>query len=708
MRLINKIKSLIFFLFFWHSILSQNYAFEDQSFLNKKHDLKWGLKKLNEGTILYENGRKEFDDFKRTYVGLNKYYPVSRRDYRKSGFEVLKEALGPLTDASRVNAKNSNLNYMLGFIWFTIDPLKQETINAFETAYSLDPNINPDLTYWLGWTYHLNSRWDDGIKYYNLYLTFLKQREKANVFAIDDVKKKIIECGLGKSYSSKPENVHVTNLGPKINSPFPEYKPSISTDEETIFFTGRRPESIGGKRAENDNGFYEDIYTAVKSDGKWGAAKPLNKSINTEFHDATAGLSFDGSKLFIYRARGDDGGDLYESNLFGLDWGNPNKLNKNINTRYNESSVSLSTDGKHLFFVRSKETGFGGEDIYFSELDLKGEWGPAKNIGPEINTKYSEEGVYLHPDGVTLYYSGKGYNSMGGYDIFKSTFENGKWQSPVNLGYPINGPDDDAFFVVSGSANCAYFASEKPGGYGESDIYKITFLAHKLDSIANLNKDDTSTTELEIKSAKLTILKGVISDEKTNEPIESNIELIDNEKNTVVTTFKSNSNTGKYLVALPSGKNYGVAVKHEGYLFHSENFIIPETKEFQEFTLDIRLKKLDVGNSIVLKNIFFDFGKAILSPESTSELDRLITLLKENPKLKIELSSHTDNIGAPEYNFNLSVNRSKSVMAYLINKGLSEKRLVANGYGETKSITTNDSETGRQMNRRIEFKILEN
>ena len=316
--------------------------------------------------------------------------------------------------------------------------------------------------------------------------------------------------------------------------------------------------------------------------------------------------------------------------------------------------------------------------------------------------------MYLHPDGVTLYYSGKGNNSMGGYDIFKSTFENGKWQSPVNLGYPINGPDDDAFFVVSGSANCAYFASEKPGGYGESDIYKITFLAHKQDSIANLNKDDTSTTELEIKSAKLTILKGVISDEKTNEPIESNIELIDNEKNTVVTTFKSNSNTGKYLVALPSGKNYGVAVKHEGYLFHSENFIIPETKEFQEFTLNIRLKKLDVGNSIVLKNIFFDFGKAILSPESTSELDRLITLLKENPKLKIELSSHTDNIGAPEYNFNLSVNRSKSVMAYLINKGLSEKRLVANGYGETKSIATNDSETGRQMNRRIEFKILEN
>jgi outer membrane protein OmpA-like peptidoglycan-associated protein len=306
---------------------------------------------------------------------------------------------------------------------------------------------------------------------------------------------------------------------------------------------------------------------------------------------------------------------------------------------------------------------------------------------------------------------------MGGYDIFRTVYEKGKWQPPVNMGYPINGPDDDVFFVVSGSGNRGYFASSKPGGFGEKDLYKITFLGPEKQPL--LNSEDQllaklpnplsnlrTESALEVKSAKLTILKGVISDEKTENPLSAVIELIDNDKNILLATFKSNSSTGKYLVTLPSGRNYGIAVKAEGYLFHSENFNLPEAADFQEFTLDIAMKKMDVGSTIVLRNIFFDFDKATIKPESANELGRLVKLLKDNPELKIELGSHTDDIGSHDYNGRLSDNRSKAVVEFLIRNGIASGRLIAKGYGETQPLAKNDTEEGRKQNRRTEFKIL--
>jgi outer membrane protein OmpA-like peptidoglycan-associated protein len=175
----------------------------------------------------------------------------------------------------------------------------------------------------------------------------------------------------------------------------------------------------------------------------------------------------------------------------------------------------------------------------------------------------------------------------------------------------------------------------------------------------------------------------------------------------VLATFKSNSATGKYLVTLPSGKNYGIAVKKDGYLFHSENFNLPDDADFQEFNKDVALKKIEVGSTIVLRNIFFDFDKATIRPESANELDRLIKLLNDNPTVKIELGSHTDSKGSDDYNMKLSDSRSKSVVEYLISHGIPAGRLVAKGYGETKPIDTNDTDAGRQNNRRTEFKILE-
>lgn len=700
------------------NVFSQNIAFEKDNFPGKKDEFREAVKKLETGFQYYSAGRKEFEETKRIYLLEHKYYPVSNYDYQKAGLKNFKYALTPLSDAYKFNPGSANLNYMIGFIYFVTDASSNESLKYFEAANKADPETEIDLAYWLAWSYQLNSKWNEAIVNYSQYLNFLQTKNKNNFSAIQDVNKKINECKVGLKLSATPENVFVDNLGPNVNSAFPDYGPSISTDEETIFFTARRPNSTGGKKELYDNGYFEDIYTSNKENGKWQIARQLSKLVNTDSHDAAAGLSPDGSKLFIYRNSGTDGGDLYESVLFGKDWEVPIQMNKNINTRYHESYVSLSFDGRRMFFISDKTSGYGDRDIYYSDMDVKGEWGPAKNLGPEINTKFAEDAAFMHPDGVTLYFSSKGHNTMGGYDIFKTSFVDGKWQVPENMGYPINGPDDDVFFVVSGSGNRAYFSSAKQGGYGDKDIYKITFLGAPKEPLLNTqdqliaviaNPVSNLKTEqaLVIQTAKLTLLKGYVKDSKTNQALEASVDLIDNDKNVIVATFKSNSSTGKYLVTLPSGRNYGIAVRRDGYLFHSENFNLPANADFQEFDQDIALKKIEVGNIIVLRNIFFDSDKSNVRSESANELERLIKLLKDNPGLKIELASHTDTDGSSEYNMKLSDNRSASVVDYLIAKGIPSTRLTPKGYGESKPIASNDNQAGKQKNRRTEFKILE-
>jgi outer membrane protein OmpA-like peptidoglycan-associated protein len=255
------------------------------------------------------------------------------------------------------------------------------------------------------------------------------------------------------------------------------------------------------------------------------------------------------------------------------------------------------------------------------------------------------------------------------------------------------------------------------GSYGDKDIYMITFLGPEKPVISN-NEDNllASLTKplsetvieptVEIKSNQLTLLKGTIIDDQSSSPLKATIELTNNVKNEIIASFESNSATGKYLVSLPSGVNYGIAVKADGYLFHSENFDIPAATGFNEILKDIRMKKIEVGNKIVLKNIFFDFDKASLRSESTAELDRLTQMLNDLPSLKIEISGHTDNIGSAAYNKTLSENRAKAVVDYLVKKGISANRLTFVGYGFDQPIAPNDTEEGRQQNRRTEFKVV--
>jgi len=350
----------------------------------------------------------------------------------------------------------------------------------------------------------------------------------------------------------------------------------------------------------------------------------------------------------------------------------------------------------------------------------KEEWGKAFTAGSELNTKYNEACIFFHPDGKTIYFSSQGHNSIGGYDVYKSVREAGRWSTPKNLGYPVNSVYDEKYISVSASGKHAYVSSNrKKDGKGGYDIYKVTFLGPEkpmlidtedqlLASRATAIRESTLEAPVKIDAKNLTVLKGRILDEFTKKPVSANIEIVDNEKNEIISIFHSNSETGKFLLSLPSGINYGIAVMAEDYLFYSENFNLPEMSDYQLVKKDIYLQNVCIGCKIVLRNVFFDTGKFTLRPESTPELERLFKLLSDVPRIKVEISGHTDNTGSEGLNLKLSENRAKAVVDYLVKKGISSGRVQFKGYGSSEPVADNDSYEGRQLNRRTEFKIVEN
>jgi len=621
------------------------------------------------------------------------------------------QALDWYLKANAFNPNNAVLNFKLG-VSFNISPNRFKSLAYFKKAYEINSNVDPHIHFYLGESYHLNHDFDQAITYYTKYKAVLEKRPGFNP------DKRITECKTAKELVANPVRVIIENIGSTVNTEYREYGAVISADESVMLFTSRRPNTTGGGIAA-DGLYFEDIYSTTNQNNEWTPPYPLLPPVNTKVHDATVALSNDGQKLFIYSPSNE--GDILMSTLEGDKWTKPVEAGgKSINTKYSEIHACFSYDEKSIYFVSNKpDDSFGGFDIYVTKIDENGIWGAPKNLGPTINTPYDEEGVYLHPDGRTMYFSSRGHNTMGDYDIFRSTLDTlGNWTSPENIGYPINSADKDVFFVVSASGKHAYYSSAKMDAIGETDIYRITILGAEkepifvfdeqpLASMLNPLREVVAEPRVERRfTSAVTILKGTITDANTKDPLNAVIVITDNEKNEIVSTFQSNAKTGRYLVSLPSGRNYGIAVTMEDYLFHSENIDLPKSKAYQEIVKDVELSRLEVGKKIVLRNIFYDFDKSTLRPQSIAELNRLVTLLNQNPTLKIEISSHTDNVGSATYNQKLSENRAKSVIDYLTKNGIKMERLEFKGYGFTDPIAPNDTDAGRQLNRRTEFKIL--
>lgn len=685
--------------------------------------------------------KKNFPNEKEAFKKAVEEFELGQSLYQKGEFQ-LKNALRHLKLAHEFNPNHAELNYMIGkCIIRTIH--RSEAVEYFERAYALDPNVAKDIALELGRSHHKNENWNAAIIWYRRYIEELKTgKTDKNKKTIDQevfiCDKYIRECDAGRKYSAKPERVFIDNIGNVVNTEWHEYGPVITADNTRMYFTSRRPGSTGSQnytekdvvKNKKEEDYYEDIYVSQRENGAWSEPQNLGYPINTEGQDATVALSPDGSSMIFYNATTYDG-VLYEATLKGDRWSKPAKMDKQINSKYHESSAVYSLDKKTIYFVSNKpddnigmldvlaEDGSFTHDIFYTEWDEKKKrWGAAKNIGSTINTIYRENGVFLHPDGKTLFFSSQGHDSMGGYDIFKTTKQkDGSWSKPENLGYPVNGPGDDVFFTITANGRKGFYAAENANGYGKQDIYEVTFLGPEKEAIS-LSEDNLLSDIIAPVSEKViepliavtenqtTILKGVVLDANTMKPVEASIELVDNDKNEKIATFTSNSLTGKFLVSLPSGKLYGLAVEAEGYLFHSESFNIPANEGYNEVKKQVLLKSVAVGSSIVLKNIFFDFDKSTLRNESIPELTRLIDFLKQAPSMRIEISGHTDSRGSDDYNLKLSESRAKAVVTYLIDKGIAATRLEYKGYGETKPMDTNETDEGRQLNRRTEFTIL--
>lgn len=674
----------ISFLFCSNLVFAQNVPFEKSLFKDRKDEYKAAKEALDNGDKEYGHGFRD--------AALD-YYLV----------------------AQKFNPNNAELNLKIGRCMLSsLNRERKESLGYLEKAYKLDPNIDKKIHLYLGQSNHLNENWDAAISEY--------QKEKqmitgsAHPHEIKKLDKRIQECKNGKELQKNPMRVFVDNLGEGVNTDFVEYFPVITTDESELFFTARRPDTYGGEIDSEDGVYREDIYVSTRENGKWQKSKNIGPPVNSDNHDATVGLSPDGKTMFIYK--GFNNGDLYECDYINGVWSKPDDMSNNINTKHRETSASLSYDGKILYFVSNREDlTLGGLDIFMSKRDEKGKWGKPVNLGPSINTEYDEETVFAHPDGKTLYFSSNGHNTMGGFDVFKSVYENGRWGTPENLGYPINTAGDEISFVINANGKRAYYSTTQEGGFGQRDIYVITMLGPEKPMILNtedilvsgVKKPESEVViepKIPVSTNQLTLFKGRILDSLTKKPLGANIVMVDNELNQEIGTFISDKLSGKFIVTLPSGKNYNVTVKSDGYLFQSVNFDIPPGGDYQIIEKDILLNKVSVGMVIVLNNIFFDNDKYSLRKESETELANLHKLLIENPTLRIEISGHTDNRGSATHNQELSENRAHAVVNYLITKGIPISRLEFKGYGLTKPVASNLSESGRQLNRRTEFKVL--
>ncbi len=473
-------------------------------------------------------------DYKKMYADAEVYF--TNENYT---------AALPLYIALDSMKSNANLQFKIGFCYLNAATYKTKSIPYFEEAIKniakqyeegeINEKKAPLATlYYLAKAYHLNYEFDKAIAMYERYKAELGTDPKM-AEEVADIDHDIETCNNGKELIKDPKKVIVTNLGEGVNTPYPDYSPVVSLDEQTLIFTSRRAGGYSDEKELNGQ-FFEDIYTAEFSNDKWQKAKSIGNNINTAGHEATINLSADGLKLLIYRDHKGNG-DLFLSEYKDKTWGVPEEIAAPINSSSWESHACFSADNRILYFVSNRPGGYGGRDIYKCLRLPNGDWGPAQNLGPVINTKYDEDGVFIHPDGKQIFFSSKGHKSMGGFDIFSSIIddENGNWSDPVNIGYPVNTPDDDIFYVTTADGKRAFFSSDKAGGYGEKDIYMIT------------------SPDLEPRD--ITILVGKIIN-KSNEAINIKVALVNTKTNDTLQVLNGNPTTGKFGTNLPVGNSY--------------------------------------------------------------------------------------------------------------------------------------------------------
>ncbi|AZQ64455.1 hypothetical protein EI427_20245 [Flammeovirga pectinis] len=604
-------------------------------------------------------------------------------------FEEYHNAVELLLKVEEEGEIDQEWNYLVGISYlFSSNLNKSKALKYLQKV--VDKEEYPDIQYYLAKALQYNHKFSEAKEIYGSFLTYNQYLDDDEIEDITFLKS---QCETSIELMNDSLEMLIINLGPNINTEYPEIAPVLSADERTLVFTSRRSDSHGGEIDPVSGMYYEDIYISRRDDsGNWDKAEPIGKTINTSGHDAAVGLSPSGNTLFLYKSDNKASGKLLAGNIYmsewnGANWSTPSALPKGINSDNWETHATLTADGKSLYFTsnRSGKDAFGETDIYVAHKDEYGAWGEPTNLGENINTKFPEESPFVHPNGKVLYFSSKGHKGMGGYDIFYSEWDDNKqeWSRAKNIGYPINTADDDIFYSISADGERGFFSSIRDDSEGGQDIYMAIIPSQTINVIA---------------------LNGEVRDDESGNLIEATVEVINNETGEVV--HQEIAKGGKYLMYLEPNNDYGFRVSHNGYLFHSKNINIKDQTDYIELVENIKLQKTADQKREELKNIFFS-SYSDLENKSSYELKALASYVNQLDEFVIDISVHSargmekDSI----VNLNVTQARAEAIVKSLTQLGISIDKIAAKGYGWQHPVASNDIKTGRMKNERIEYVV---
>jgi hypothetical protein len=459
-----------------------------------------------------------------------------------------------------VDTAFAEVYYEMGYCLRNIPERKADAAPYLEQAVR---HGHTDALYELALARHGQMRFDEALELFWRY-------KEHNMRGVKDaeVHRRIDMAVAARELVEAPVDVTIRNMGPMINSAAHDYCPLVTADGHTMYFTSRRAGTTGGMK-DGAGQFLEDIYMAKRIDDQWTNAMNVRAPLNSRLHDATVGISPDGNSMIIYRTHANlVSGDLYEVFFENGQWSEPRLMTERINSKHHEPSASIAPGGDEIYFTSDRPGGYGGRDLYRIRRLPNGQWSLPLNLGPNVNTPHDEDAPFIHSDGVTLFFSSNGHNTMGGYDVFKTVLTdpdmNG-WSMPENMGYPINTVNDDIYFCLSEDGYRGWFSSEREGGFGMQDIYEVDFPGSQLDYL---------------------VVRGVVTD-PADEPVKARILLSDRQGEEIVGIYNVNERTGRYLMVLKPGERYQVVVEAPGFITQESQLHARTINGTREIPMDI-------------------------------------------------------------------------------------------------------------------------
>jgi outer membrane protein OmpA-like peptidoglycan-associated protein len=621
------------------------------------------------------------------FSSFGQFWPTNEDIYEEAEEYLFSEEYGEALPLYQLLLEkgydNANIKYKIGRCYLYIQGqklnalpyLRESAAKASRQHYNniLEGTSSPiSSIYYLGIAYRLSNKFDEAIEAFNAVKDSLDKDDLENREIID---MHIKRCLNAVELINNPVNIKKEKLDNIINTHFSNFNPLVADNESVIFYMDKLK-------------FYDAVMQSVKTGGSWMKPVNLTPKIKSDGDYRVVGVSGNGEILLLCASDPVTSGDIYQSIFENGKWSRITKLNNHVNTIFNETHASLSANGKILYFTSNRKGSYGGLDIYKSELDETGNWGPATNLGPVINSPFDEESPFVTDDGKKLFFSSQGHYNMGGYDIFISELsETGEWSYPVNIGYPLNTTDDDVFFYPVSDGNKGYHSEFKGEEPNDQDIYKYEIL-----SIANPPKYKISGT----------VEKPDNFDYEMNK---ISVTFINSENDDTLITKYCNKE-GRYEHIVPAGE-YELAFKAMDYQFDSKRINIPLNFPEEDLILntEVKARYITKKDTFLVDDIFFDFDSHALNKAAFDFLDRLIEYMQKHRKFTIRINGFTDSIGSSQYNQVLSEKRAKSVGIYLENNSVEAERFTTEGFGEIRHKAINSNPEGRQINRRVEIEI---